>query len=110
MSLVSVTVFNLVRPYRAALWSRAAGELDGVARTLAAGLSGHVDAARTVSVAGARARQYDLSYERNGAALRQRITFVLRGRREYQLLCRWAAASGEPAACRLLLASFAPVQ
>ena len=103
---VAVTVFRLVRPFRPALWKRASGELDGVADRLARQLHGTVEKQSTVHVALARARQYELSYERDGTSLRQRITFVLRGRREYELLCRWPAADGEPDACGLLTTSF----
>ena len=107
-TLVSVSVFRLVKPYRPSLWPRVVGELDRVVGALAAQLRGKVDARRTVSAAGGRARQYDLSYERQGKSLRQRITFVLRGRREYELLCRWRATEDEPAACALLADTFRP--
>jgi len=108
-ALVSVTVFPLLRPYRPALWKRARGELDGVAGKLAAGLSGRVDSAGTVEIAGLPGRRYEISYAREGARLRQRIAFLLRGRTEYQLLCRWRQADGEPPACRLLAESFRPL-
>jgi hypothetical protein len=103
---VSVTIFRLVRPYRPALWKRASAELDGIANLLARRLGGGVEARKTVRVGSARARQYELSYEHEGTALRERITFVLRGLREYELLCRWRKADGEPQACGQLLASF----
>jgi hypothetical protein len=105
---VSVTVFRLVRPFRPALWQRASGELDRVAARLAGQLHGQVRKRSTVQVGHIRARRYELSYERNGTALRQRITFALRGRREYELLCRWRASDAEPDACRLLASSFRP--
>lgn len=103
---VSVTVFRLVRPFRPGLWTRASRELDGVADRLAGRLQGTVRSRSTVQVGRARARQYELAYERDGTALRQRITFVLHGRREYELLCRWREADGEPGACGLLTSSF----
>ena len=34
------------------------------------------------------------------------ITFVLRGKRSYQLTCRWRESDGEPAACAQLATSF----
>lgn len=104
---VSVTKFRLTRPYRPALWPKAVKELDRVAGKLAAELGGTVAAARTVTVGGAPARQYDLAFTRNGERLVERITFVLRGRREYQLLCRFKAGKDEPA-CALLERSFQP--
>ena len=106
--LVSVVVFRLVRPFRPELWPRVVGELDGVVDRLAAGLHARIDSAQNVTVAGERARRYELSYERAGRKLRQRIVFVLRGRNEYQLLCRWRPNGEEPAACRLLVETFRP--
>jgi hypothetical protein len=105
-SLVSVTVINLVKPYRPALWDEVVGELDTVAGRLAAGLDGEVDVSRTVRVAGRRARQYEIGYTRDRSDLRQRVTFVLAGKREFQLLCRWDSAQAEPEACKLLTGTF----
>lgn len=106
--LVSVTVFPLLRPYRPALWRRVRDELDGVAEKLAASLRGRLQNAATVKIAGLPGRRYEISYAREGTRLRQRITFLLRGRTEYQLLCRFREAAGEPQACRLLAESFKP--
>jgi hypothetical protein len=103
--LVSVSIFRLLRPYSAALWTRVVPELDRAAQELARELKATVDASRTVTVGGEKARQYDLSFTRAGRQLHERLTFVLRGRREYQLLCRWGAT--EPAACGSLESSFA---
>lgn len=107
-TLVSVSVFGLVKPFRPSLWARAIRELDAAAEKLAVELGGRVDDRRTVRVGSLRARQYRLSYVHEGKRLRQRITFALRGRAEYQLLCRWASGQPEPRACGLLLASFRP--
>jgi len=73
---------------------------------LARRLRARLDAARTVRLAGRRGRQYEITFSWKGAEVRERITFVLRGRREYQLLCRWPADEAEPVACGLLLQSF----
>ena len=105
-TIVSVAVLPLRRSYRPSLWPRVVPELDRVAEELAAELHGDLDAMRTVAVAGSRARQYEISFARRGDRLREQITFVLRGRREYQLLCRWSAAGDEPDACALLVSSF----
>jgi hypothetical protein len=99
--LVSVQVFRLTRPYRPALFGKAAVELDRVAGQLADGLDGHVTESRTVTVAGRRARQYVLAYR----DLVQEVTFVLVDRREYQLLCR-RMAKGDGGACVQLVSSF----
>jgi hypothetical protein len=105
--LQSVTVFPLVKPYRPSLWRQAAGELDGVARRLAASLGGElVQEPRTVRRGGLRGRLYELRYERTGVELRQRLTLLLSRHTEYQLLCRWAAEVDEPPGCGLLEATF----
>jgi len=107
--LVSVTVFRLARPYRPALWGRVVPALDRVAEQLAAGLHGRVDARETVVLAGRRARRYDVSFSRDGKDLVERIAFVLHGRREYELLCRFVRGNaGAGKRCVAFLASFRP--
>jgi hypothetical protein len=102
-TLVSVTVLPLVKPYRPALFLRVAKELDRVAAEYASSLKGTVTSRRTVTVAGRKAREYRIEH----ADLVDRITFLLRGRRNFQLTCRWLKADGEPAACAELASSFA---
>jgi hypothetical protein len=104
--LASVTVLSLRRRYRPALFTETARGLDRLTRALAAKLNGKVIASRTVLVAGIRSRQYDLAYSRAGVGLIDRITYVLRGKAEYYLLCRWPADTGKPDACSLLTRSF----
>ncbi len=106
--IVSVTIFRLARPYRPQLWSTVVPELDRVAAELAVRLGGSRPAGRTLLVGGRRARSYEIAFARGGRKLVERVTFVLRGRREYQLLCRWSADSpeGGRAACRTLVSSF----
>jgi hypothetical protein len=101
-SLVSVQVFRLTKPFRPTLFQAAATELDGVAARLAQGLGGRVERSGTVTVAGRRARQYALSYH----GLVQEVTFVLDGRREYQLLCRRKSESDPEEACTSLVRTF----
>ncbi len=105
-TLTSVTALTLRKRYVPALFAKVARELDRVTSALAAKLDGKVIARRTVVVAGRRSRQYDLAYEKGGVGLIDRITFVLRGKREYYVLCRWPADEGEPGACGLLQSSF----
>jgi hypothetical protein len=107
-TLVSVTVFRLIRPYRPALWPKVAPELDRVANRLAGRQKAKLDASRTVHVLGRRSRQYDLSLTNGDHPLKQRITFFLFGRKEFQLLCRWRESDGEPSACGLLVRGFKP--
>ena len=105
-ALASVTVLTLRKPYRPELFAGAARELDRVSGALAAKLGGKVIARRTIVVGGMKARQYDLAYERAGSGLIDRITYVLRGKSEYYLLCRWRVDEGQPQACALLTSSF----
>jgi hypothetical protein len=106
--LVSVSIFRLLRPYTPALWDRVVPELDRAADELGRQLSAALASKRTVTVAGGRARVYELSFRRRGHDVRERITFVLRDQREYELLCRWRADQSEPGACATLVASFTP--
>jgi hypothetical protein len=102
-ALVSVTVLPLLKPYRLALFPRVVTELDRVASTLAKRLGGKVTSSETVTVAGRQAREYEIEH----GGLVDRITFVLRGKRNFQLACRWRADDGEPDACGQLSTSFA---
>jgi hypothetical protein len=106
-TLASVTALTLHSKYTPALYAKVSKELDAVTNELAGKLNGKVIARRNAVVSGIRARQYDLAYEKDGAGLVDRITFVLRGTDEYYVLCRWLADKGEPEACPLLLRTFA---
>jgi hypothetical protein len=106
-TLASVTALTLRRKYTPALFEKVSKELDSVMNALADKLNGKVIARRNVVAARRRARQYDLAYERDGTGLVDRITFVLRGKSEYYVLCRWRADEGEPDACGLLLKTLA---
>jgi hypothetical protein len=92
-SRVSVTTYTLQKPYSPALFGAAAKELDGVAAKLAAAAGTALTEKQTVAVAGEKIRAY-----RFGT---MRIGFVLRGKREYQLLC-----DNVGDACALLFKSF----
>jgi hypothetical protein len=107
-TLASVTALTLRSRYRPALYPKVTKELDLVASLLAEKLNGKVIARRGVVTSGIRSRQYDLAYERDGSGLVDRITFVLKGMKEYYVLCRWRADEGEPDACGLLLRTLAP--
>jgi hypothetical protein len=105
--LESVTRFPLVKVFRPSLWPGASAELDGVAERLTASLGGEYgETPKTVRRGGLRGRLYEIRYEREGVALSQRLTLLLDTRTEYQLLCRWQQAAGEPAACGLLETTF----
>lgn len=99
---VQVTTFRLVKPYRPALFAAAAKELDRVAAELARRLDGKIASAKTLDVADRKVRTYRIDYD----GKTQQLTFVLDGRREYQLLCRRDSDGGDEA-CQLLVSSFA---
>ena len=99
--LVQVATFPLLKPYRPALFERVATELADRMDQVAKQVSGTVAGGRTVIAAGIRSHSYDVKV---GADLDQ-YTFVLRGLREYLLLCR-RSSSGSDAACGRLVTSF----
>ena len=105
VKLLSVTRYPLLRRFRPTLWARVVPELDRAATGLAQQQKGKVSDTRTVTVAGERARRYDIDYERDGKQLVERIAFVLREKTEYLLLCRYDRG-GDTDACDRLLATF----
>ena len=102
--------FRLARPFKPALWDKAVGELNDVAARLAErlGPSALVIESRDTTIAGRRARAYEIQYTRGDSSMVDRVAFVLEGRREFQLTCRIAADDPEPgtSACALLRRSF----
>jgi hypothetical protein len=98
---VQVNVFRLQRPYSHKRLAAAAKELDNVANDLAGQLKGKVTSRRTLRVDGLDARGYAIDHNN----LTEEITFALRGRHEYELLCR-RAVGGDDSACRELVAGF----
>jgi hypothetical protein len=108
VDLVGVTTFPLARRYEAHLWPKVVPALDRAAEQLVAQLGGKVDARATVVVAGRRARRYKITYSRSGRNLVERTAFVLEGRREFQLQCRFEVGDDD-GPCRTLLSSFRPV-
>ncbi len=105
LQLVSVTRFPLLRAFRQELWPKAVPEMDRSAAGLAADQHGTVVSRVTTTVAGQRARRYDIAYERVGKQLIERVGFVLRGKTEYELLCRFERGKSA-SACETLFASF----
>jgi hypothetical protein len=98
---VQVNAFRLVRPYKHAQQAAVARELDTAATRLAQQLKGKVVSRRTVMVGRLDARSYAIDF----GSLTEEITFVLQGKREYELLCR-RTKGGDDTACRQLMASF----
>ena len=105
LAVVSVTRFPLIRAYRPELWNKVVDELDRAAAAVASQQKGKLADPLTVTVGGRRARRYDIEYEHDGKQLVERIAFVLRGRTEYLLLCRYER-DGDTRACDRLLATF----
>jgi hypothetical protein len=103
--LISVTRFTLLRRFKPALWDKVVPELDRAAAALARQQQGTITGPRTAEVAGQKARRYDVAYTREGKQLVERIAFVLRGKTEYLLLCRYERG-GSTEACDGLLTSF----
>jgi hypothetical protein len=102
-ALVSVTRFRLLKAYDPARFEAAARELDRIVTKLASQSRGAVTERTTTTVDGAPTRTY--RYRSGG--VETRIGFVLRGKREFQLLCRLPAGGADPdGACRLLFTSF----
>jgi hypothetical protein len=107
VDLVSVTTFPLARRYEPRLWGKVVPALDRAAGQLAIQLHGRLDDSATIVVAGRRARRYDIGFRRSGRKLVERAAFVLTGRREHQLLCRFEAG-GDDGACATLFRTFRP--
>jgi len=103
--LISVTRFPLLRRFRPGLWDKVVPELDRTAAAVASQQQGTVSDPRNVTIAGRKARRYDVGYRHQGKQLVERIAFVLRGKTEYLLLCRYELG-GSTDACDGLLTSF----
>jgi hypothetical protein len=106
-TLVSAAVYRLGKAYTPDQFAAATSELDGVATRLARAASGKVTASETTTVAGRKIRAYRFTATVSGKAYRDRVGFVLDGKREVQLLCQAPAGKGDPdGACARLFSSF----
>lgn len=99
-SLVQVSTYPLVKTYTDALFVKVARELRARMDDLARETGGHVSATRTVTAAGRRSHAYDVTVGDHV----DEYTFVLRGKREYLLLCR-RALKGDRSFCERLVTS-----
>lgn len=104
--LVWAAVFTFPRRFPAGLGPTVVRSIDSAAAQLAVQLRGQVASRESVVVGRLPGRSYLIAF----GTRRERIVFLLQGRHEYELLCRWDA--GDPAAgqaaCRLLLDTFRP--
>ncbi len=98
--LVQVSAFPLAKPYRAALFAKVASELEAQLGKATAAVGGKVERAGDVTAAGVRSHVYRVTVGDHV----DEYTFVLVGRREYQLLCRSKRPGA--AACKELQRSF----
>ena len=101
--LVQVATFALLKPYNAALFKRVDKELRARMRQVAAQSGGTVSSGSTVTAGGIRSHRYQVTTVDHV----DEYTFVLRARREYQLLCR-RGKSDETDFCDRLVRTFAP--
>jgi hypothetical protein len=105
LALVAVSRFPLLRPAGPKLGAKVVKELDRIATGIAAQQHGSIASSETTEVAGVEARRYDIAYEARGKALVERLVFVLRGKTEYLLLCRYEQR-GDTEPCDELTRSF----
>jgi hypothetical protein len=98
---VSVSTFPLAKTYSPVLFAKVAGELKIRMTALAKQSGGKVDGTGVTTAAGIKSHVWHVA---TGEELDQ-YTFVLRGRREFQLLCR-RPAGGDDSACSELVQSF----
>jgi hypothetical protein len=97
-SFVQVSTFPLVRSYSDALFEKVQSELAIRMAAVAQRSHGQVTGHSVVTVDGRRSHAYDVRVD----GRTNRYTFVLRGKREFLLLC-----SADSAVCDELAASFA---
>jgi hypothetical protein len=105
LALLSVSRFPLIRSAKEKLSAKLVKELDRLATGLAAQQHGSIMSSETVEIAGRQARRYEFEYEARKKQLVERIAFVLRGKTEYFLLCRFEQ-NGDTQPCDELLRSF----
>jgi hypothetical protein len=94
---VDAESFPLARVYRPALFDKVEVELGARMAQVAKQTGGTVSASRTVTPGGIRSHAYDVKVGKRIDT----YTFVLRGKRELQLLC-----SADAAVCDHLISSF----
>jgi hypothetical protein len=101
--LVQVATFALLKPYTPELFDRVERELRLRMRQVASQTGGTVSGSSTVTAGGIRSHAYEVS----AGDQVDEYTFVLQGRREYQLLCRRRTSSGSDV-CNQLVKTFEP--
>jgi hypothetical protein len=102
---VSVAVFPLLRAYDPKLFAAVTKELDASAAQEAKQLKGALTNRTTTTVAGSPVRQYVITVPNS---VQEQITYFLRRKTEFELLCQWEAGKSEPDYCKQLASSFKP--
>jgi hypothetical protein len=105
LALVSVSRFPLLHRATGELDPKEIKELDEVADGVADQQNGRLVVEDTIDVGGRQARRYDVAYRGRGKQLVERLVFVLRGKTEYLLLCRYEQG-GDTAPCEQLAKTF----
>lgn len=105
LRLVAVSRLPLLHVFKPDLWPKVVPELDRVADGVAQQQHGSVTKAEDARIAGESARKYLIAYDLRGKKLIETIAFVLRGKTEYELLCRYAQEASSDA-CDTLLRTF----
>ena len=100
--IVQVTNFPLIRTYTDALFAKVKRELDVRMAAVARAAGGSVTGSHTVTAGGVRSHSYEVAAGEDVLE----YTFVLRGKREFELLCRRPSSKSDDA-CRALISSFA---
>jgi hypothetical protein len=100
--LVQVSTFPLIRAYSDALFAKVKTELDVRMQAVAKDAGGAVTGSRTVTAAGLRSHSYEVA----AGKVVLEYTFVLRGKREFELLCRRPSSKSD-GNCAAVLTSFA---
>ena len=105
LSLVAVSRFPLRRPVGTELSKEIVADLDRAADQIARQQHGSLTESAADTIAGRQARRYQVAYDLRGKKLAETLAFVLRGKTEYLLLCRYEQTASSDA-CALLLSSF----
>jgi hypothetical protein len=105
LSLVAVSRFPLRRAADEELSDDVVGDLDAAADQIVRQQGGSLTDSATETIADRQGRRYKIAYDLHGTKVVETLAFVLRGKTEFLLLCRYAqSASSDP--CELLLSSF----
>jgi hypothetical protein len=105
LALVAVSRLPLRRSADAELPTDVVGVLDRSADQIARQHHGSLTESVTETIAGQEARRYKVAYDLRGTKVIEMLAFVLRGKTEYLLLCRYAQSQPSDA-CDLLLETF----